>query len=161
MPADVLAILEQLRGPLESGSGDTLGTSGGRSRDIVVSWRSIDHPAERSFVGRAARSGAAIVVERHETIPVDLILWARPTVLQGTHEDLRRFVDEVERQAPIWLRRRWLRRRLGRLRALFAEGDSADRSAVELARALARLDPGLAARLTAAAPAGGAASPLV
>jgi hypothetical protein len=164
LPADLLATLEQLReprAPADSGAASILNTAGERGRDVVVSWRSIDDPGERSFVEWATRAGAAIVVERHEAIPVDLILWARPTVLQGTHSDLRHFASEVDRRAPNWLRRRWLRRRLGRLRALIVEGGPADPSTDELARALARLDPELAARLAPARRAFGAAAPLV
>ena len=109
-----------------------------KDRDVWISWRPLSAPSERSLAAAAIRGGAAIVVERRERFPLDLFLWARPTVVSASHDDLAAILARVEEEAPRWRRRGWLRQKLGRLRAILVEDavapDQLERLEIELRR---------------------------
>lgn len=116
-------------------------------RDVWISWRSLAIAEESALAAWATRSGAAVLVERHERFPVELYAWARPTLISGPVAELVALLDEVERLAPNWLRERWLRQRLRRLRLVLIEGTVPSEAVSEIEVRLRRLDAGCPARV--------------
>lgn len=110
-------------------------------RDVWITWRPLAVPEEAALADFAIRSGAAILAERSDGFPLELFLWARPTVVSGSAAELAALLDGVEGEAPRLLRRRWLRQRLGRLRLVLVEGASETSEIEELRLALRGLLP--------------------
>ena len=100
-------------------------------RDVWISWRPLTHPAELMLARWAIVSGAAILVEPGAGLHPELFVWARPTLVSGTVEELLALAGECSRLAPGWFRQRWFRQRGERLRLLLVEGGP---SPAELAR---------------------------
>lgn len=101
-------------------------TGGGAEREIWLSCAPLDSAAERIAARAALLGGWAVVREPGERIHPETLLWARPTVIVGSSEELETLVTAVGEQAPRWGRARWLRRRLGRLRLVLATGGDAE-----------------------------------
>jgi len=125
--------------PAPQGDGLRLAPPPGE-RDVWISWRPLAGE-ERRLAAAAVASGAAIAVERREAFPVDLVLWARPTLLSAPAGDIAHLFERIDAEAPRWRRRAWCRQKLGRLRAVLVEG-MVDPAAIErLAADLRRLYP--------------------
>jgi hypothetical protein len=107
------------------GVAELAGTEPGAPRDIWISWRALTAPDERALARWAILTGAAILVEPGPALHPELFVWARPTLVSGTVEELGLLAGEVESLAPRFLRRRWLRQRGERLRLVLVEGSPA------------------------------------
>lgn len=128
LPADLLDLLRfasDVEAPAASAA-----LPPGPSRPVWIAWRPLATAEEAALAAWALRSGAAIVVERHDRIPLDLVAWARPTVVSETADAVADLLAGLERDAPKWLRRRWLRQRLGRLRCVLVESPPVGASSV-------------------------------
>ena len=110
-------------------------------RDIWLSWRGAPHLVEDAVLAWAWESGAAILYEPAERLPVELAIWARPTVMQGPPADLTLWLDRFEEERPRRAGHRWAERRLGRLRRLLVEGAEAGEEGPRLAARLRALAP--------------------
>ena len=110
-------------------------TEPGATRDIWISWRPLDHPAELALAQWAIVAGAAILVEPGANLHPELFAWARPTIVSGSVEQLLELAARLESLAPRFFRRRWFRQRGERLRLLLVDGDA---GAAELARVAQR-----------------------
>ena len=104
----------------------------GPGRDIWISSGPLERAGERSLALAALRAGWAVLREPAERLPAATLLWARPTIVSGTAAELDELLAAVAAEAPRWGARRWLRRRLARLRALVLEGDRTDPERPEL-----------------------------
>ncbi len=62
----------------------------GAARDVWISWRPLDHPAELALAQWAIVAGAAILVEPGACLHPELFAWARPTIVSGSVEELLR-----------------------------------------------------------------------
>lgn len=145
VPSAVERLLERVRSGLPPASAGVVaicGEAATAERDIWLSWRDAPHPVEDAVLAWAWESGAAILFEPAEEFPVELAIWARPTVLHGTPSDLARWLDRFEEERPRYAGRRWADRRLGRLRRLLVEGPEAAGEGSRLAARLRALAPG-------------------
>jgi hypothetical protein len=89
-----------------------------RGRDILVSWRDLDHPVERQVVSWTLAAGAALILEPQAGSGLASALWARPTVFGGLPEEMEAFHVALDAKRG-WLHRlRPGRLPLGRLRAV-------------------------------------------
>lgn len=91
------------------------GGSGGRH--VVLHWRPLADPAERILMTWAIRAGAAIVLVPEHLGVLYALTWCRPTVLQGTTEELARIAAGLDLEVGGASRRK-LRRRFRRLSAV-------------------------------------------
>ena len=128
-------------------------------RDVWISWRPLARPAEAALAAAAVRSGVAIVVERRETYPVDLFLWARPTVVSAPIAELFSILGGVDAGKPRFRRATWLRQKLGRLRLVLVESDAGPTGIDRLAAELRRLCPDAGAVVRASTVAAGPSAP--
>lgn len=107
----------------------------GAARDVWISWRPLDHPAEFALAQWAIGAGAAILVEPGACLHPELFAWARPTIVSGSVDELLELAARLPSLAPRFLRRRWFRQRAERLRLLLVEGGA---PAEELSRVAER-----------------------
>ncbi len=124
LPADVEAWIRwaaALPFDREPGAGASLRA---KSREVWVAWRAVSAPAQTDLARWAIGRGAAILVETQASFPVELVEWARPTLIDAPYDALHRWFDALESGAPNWLRRRRARRRIGRARWLLVAEDS-------------------------------------
>jgi hypothetical protein len=77
---------------------------------------------ESALVLWSALRGAAVLREPGERHHPDLVAWVRPTLLADSPAALVELAVGVRRLAPRMGGGWWLRRRLGRLRALIVDG---------------------------------------
>jgi len=101
----------------------------GSTRPVWISQRPLDHEAERTLAVAALLGGWAVVREPSGSgAGAWIFAWARPTLLSGTGRELAELLAALERQAPRWGRRRWLRRHLRRLDTVWIEpgGEGSD-----------------------------------
>jgi hypothetical protein len=93
-----------------------------RGREIAVWSGPPDDPDRRAFLAWATLCGAALVLEPDPEALAATAAWARPTVFQGTANDLAALRQSVEERSS----RRWFRRApalpLRRLRAVQVVG---------------------------------------
>lgn len=104
-------------------------------RDVWISWRPLDDPAELALARWMIVTGAAILVEPGPSLHPELFAWARPTMVSGSAEELLELAARLESLAPRFLRRRWFRQRGERLRLLLVDGAA---EAAELSRVAQR-----------------------
>jgi hypothetical protein len=114
-------------------------------RDVWISWRPLEVREEAALAGFAIRSGAAILAERSDRLPVGLFVWARPTIVSAAAAELEAVLAGIAAEAPRFLRRRWLRQRVGRLRLVLVEGEAGAAEVERIHRRLQELLPGAAA----------------
>ena len=93
----------------------------GGERDIVLRWRPLADPGERVVLSWAIQSGAALMMEPVAAYFPGTVRWARPTVVQGTAEELAHLATELGLDGDGRESRR-LRKHLRRLRALICLG---------------------------------------
>jgi hypothetical protein len=88
-------------------------------RDILVSGRPLSDPAEHRLLAWATLTGAAVLFEPDPAAYVPAAAWARPTVFQGTADEIAALRREAQTFRPAWP---WRRPRLpfGRLRAILS-----------------------------------------
>jgi hypothetical protein len=115
----------------------------GAARDVWISWRSLDHPAELALAQWAIVAGAAILVEPGACLHPELFAWARPTIVSGSVEELLELAAKLSSLAPRFLRRRWLRQRSERLRLMLVEGGAGAEELSRVARRWQALSPRL------------------
>lgn len=119
---------------------EVLGPPAGPS-DVWIATRSAPGPVDAAFVHLLASRGGAVVWEPGERLLPELTLWVRPTLIDGSASELLRLLDGMADSAPRLGGRRWLRRRLARLRAL-----------VVTSEALEEIEAGVVRRLGESAP---------
>ena len=123
-------LLEALAGASEEDRrrGEALAAAAGpgRRRDVWLSARPLDRPAELALACAALAGGWAVVRDPGEGVPASTFAWARPTLASGSPPELDELTERLGAMAPRWGARRWLSRRLRRLRLVWVEGDDAD-----------------------------------
>ena len=118
--------------PLVAPLAGLLGPSPTR-RDIWISHRSVEVPAQSALALYCARSGAAVLREPGERLHPELLAWARPTLLCDEAGELERLIQGFAALAPGLAPARWRRRRLARLRAVLVQGEGSGGLAARLA----------------------------
>lgn len=116
-------------------------------RDVWISWRPLEAPAELAIARWAVAAGAAVLVEPGEALHPELVAWARPTILCGSFEELGRLAGELAALAPRFFRSQWFRQRGGRLRLLVVEGEPAGNDLARLGERWRRVSPHFAPRV--------------
>jgi len=91
-------------------------------RDVWIARRAPSDPLESALVLWSARRGAAILREPGDRHHPALVAWVRPSLLADDPAALVELAAGVRRLAPRMGGGWWLRRRLGRLRALIVDG---------------------------------------
>ncbi len=131
---------------------DALGAPSGR--DIWISSAPLAED-ERTLATAALLGGWAVFRDPAEALHPATLAWARPTLVSGDDAALAALAAGLGALAPRWRRQRWLRQRLGRLRAWIVTGGAPDEQIASHLQALApgaRLVPLRSARSPASAP---------
>ena len=106
-------------------------------RDIWFSWAPLDDD-EAVLLAAAFFGGWAVFREPGDAMHPATFAWTRPTIASGDGAALAALGAGLEEMAPRWQRRRWLRRRLARLRAWIVTGEA---PSAELTQRLRNLAP--------------------
>ena len=125
VPLEFLEILARTDERAEDGARELVGRLGaGPERDVWISFRRLDE-VERTVALAGLLGGWAILREPVEPLPPATFAWARPTVLVAPAAGVAALLDGLAGEAPRALGRRWLRRRLARLRAVVVDDGAA------------------------------------
>lgn len=125
-----------LAGALAEAIGPALGHP-----DVWISTRSEPEPLDAGLVRLLAASGGAVVWEPGPRLRAELLLWARPTLIDGSAAELVELLEAAVRSAPRFGALRWLRRRLARTRALIVTSGSEQEVGEAIAPLLAEAAP--------------------
>jgi hypothetical protein len=142
-------VAEDERGARPATAADLLAELGrGAIRDVWIASGPADDRFERVLAHAALAGGWAVLREPALPVPAATLLWARPTLIAGRAAELAELLAAAAAEAPRWGARRWLRRRLARLRALVVPAAAGAASADLPERLAERLEElGLDARL--------------